>query len=136
MQPYFTLVSSSLIHLYRIHVLFMPRFSTRRETKYIFGQEKLALVFRQTVQIQPVLDLITLQVPRGTLTSILALLVQMLPSKLGVMLVDSEKQKLMGEEMAKCTYIYVPFCHVKIFLHDPLTCCILISAQIPSCFVC
>lgn len=71
----------------------------------------------QTVQIQRMLDLITLQVSRDILTSVLALVVQMLPSKLGILLVDSEKQELMGEEMAKC--IYVPFRHVKIFLHDP-----------------
>lgn len=101
------------------------------------GQEKLALAYRQTVQIQPVLDLITLQVSKDILTSVLTLLVQMLPSKLGVLLVDIEKQELIGEQMAKCKGIYVPFHHVKIFLHDPQTFCyILISAQIPSYFVC
>lgn len=98
------------------------------------GQEKLALIYRQTVQIQAVLDL---QVSRDTLTSVLTFLVQMLPSKLGILQVDSEKQELMGEEMKKCRGIYVPFHHVKVFLHDPQTFCyILISAQVPSYFVC
>jgi len=61
----------------------------------------------------------------------------MLPRKLGILLVDGEKQELMGEEMAKWKGIYVPFCHVKIFLHDPQTFSyILISAQIPCYFVC
>ncbi|PKU41736.1 interferon regulatory factor 2-binding [Limosa lapponica baueri] len=58
-----------------------------------------ALIARQTVQVQPVLDL---QVPRDILTIVLALLVQVLLSKLGILLVDREKRELMEEERAKC----------------------------------
>lgn len=55
----------------------------------------------------------------------------------GILLVDSEKQELMGEKMTKCKGIYVPSHHVRIFLHDPQTFCyILISAQIPTYVVC
>lgn len=61
----------------------------------------------------------------------LALLGQTLPSDPGILLVDSEKQDLMGEGMAKCEGINVPFHHVKVFLRNSQTFCdILINAPI------